>query len=298
MRNNIILGDRYRTLWGKDRLEDTLCGLSFRLSVPSFYQVNHAQCQRLYAKAVEFTQLTGKKTVLDLYCGVGTITLAMAKSAGKVIGAEIVPEAIEDAKDNAVRNGIENAEFFCGDASEIAAKLSRENLRPDVVTVDPPRKGLSEDVVTTIAQMAPKRVVYVSCDPATLARDVKRFDAAGYNAVRACAVDMFPRADHVETVILLSRKDVYERIKFDVNVEDLQGRASSTATYSEIKAYILEKYGLKVSSLYIAQIKDKCGFEKRDNYNIGEGKSKELICPPEKEQAIMDAFRHFGMLRD
>lgn len=206
MRNNVILGDRYRTLWGKDRLEDTLCGLSFRLSVPSFYQVNHAQCQRLYAKAVEFAQLTGKETVLDLYCGVGTITLAMAKSAGKVIGAEIVPEAIEDAKDNAVRNGIENAEFFCGDASEIAAKLSRENLRPDVVTVDPPRKGLSEDVVTTIAQMAPKRVVYVSCDPATLARDVKRFDAAGYNAVRACAVDMFPRADHVETVVCLERR--------------------------------------------------------------------------------------------
>ena len=170
-----------------------------------FYQVNHAQCQRLYAKAVEFAQLTGKETVLDLYCGVGTITLAMAKSAGKVIGAEIVPEAIEDAKDNANRNGVTNAEFFCGDAGEIAAKLAKEHLRPDVVTVDPPRKGLSEDVVTTIAQMAPKCVVYVSCDPATLARDVKRFAEVGYAAERACAVDLFPRADHVESVVRLKR---------------------------------------------------------------------------------------------
>ncbi len=206
-KNNVILGDRYRTLWGQDRLEDTLCGQVFHLSVPSFYQVNHAQCQRLYAKAVEFAQLTGRETVLDLYCGVGTITLAMAKTAGRVIGAEIVPEAIEDAKDNAARNDVENAEFFCGDASDIAAELARGRLRPDVVCVDPPRKGLAEDVVTTIAQMAPQRVVYVSCDPATLARDVKRFADNGYTAVRACAVDMFPRADHVETVVLLPRTE-------------------------------------------------------------------------------------------
>ena len=206
-KSNVILGDRYRTLWGSDRLEDTLLGRTFRLSVPSFYQVNHAQCERLYAKAVEFAQLSGRETVLDLYCGVGTITLTMAKAAGKVIGAEIVPEAIEDAKDNAKRNGVKNAEFFCGDALEIAAKLAKEHLRPDVVCVDPPRKGLAEGVVTTIAQMAPKRVVYVSCDPATLARDVKRFAEVGYAAERACAVDLFPRADHVETVVLLKKAE-------------------------------------------------------------------------------------------
>lgn len=204
-KNNVILGDRYRTLWGSERLEDTLCGQTFRLSVPSFYQVNHAQCERLYAKAVEFAQLTGKETVLDLYCGVGTITLTMAKHAGKVIGAEIVPEAIEDAKDNARRSGVANAEFFCGDAAEIAAKLARDRLHTDVVTVDPPRKGLAPEVIESIARMAPQRVVYVSCDPATLARDVKRFAAAGYTATRACAVDMFPRADHVESVVLMSR---------------------------------------------------------------------------------------------
>ena len=295
---NVILGDSYRTLWGRDWLEEELCGLTFRLSVPSFFQINRAQTEVLYERAVEFAGLTGGETVLDLYCGIGTISLAMAQKAGKVIGAEIVPEAIEDAKENAIRNGVTNADFFCGDAGQVAQKLSDKGVRPDVICVDPPRKGLAPDVPGILADMAPERIVYVSCDPATLARDVKRLAELGYVPHRAEAADLFPRTQHVETVVLLSRKDVYERIKFDVNVEDLQGRASSTATYSEIKAYILEKYGLKVSSLYIAQIKDKCGFEKRDNYNIGEVKSKELICPPEKEQAIMDAFRHFGMLRD
>jgi len=295
---NVVLGDRYRTLWGEDRLEQTLCGKQFRLSVPSFFQINPDQTEVLYSRAVDFAGLIGSETVLDLYCGIGTISLALADHAGKVIGAEIVPEAIEDAKENARRNGVTNTEFFCGDAGKIAQKLASEGVHPDVICVDPPRKGLAPGVTDILADMAPERIVYVSCDPATLARDVKLLAARGYRLVKAEAVDLFPRTHHVETVILLSRKDVYERIKFDVNVEDLQGRASSTATYSEIKEYILEKYGLKVSSLYIAQIKDKCGFEKRDNYNIGEGKSKELICPPEKEAAIMDAFRHFGMLRD
>ena len=200
-KTNVVLGDAYRTLWGADTLEDTLCGLVFRLSAPSFYQVNRAQCEKLYAKAAEYAALTGEETLLDLYCGAGTIGLSMAKHAGRVIGAEIVPEAIEDAKENAKRNGIENAEFFCGDASAVAARLAAGGLRPDVVTVDPPRKGLAEDVVRAIADMAPTRVVYVSCDPATLARDVKRFAALGYEAERACAVDMFPRADHVESIV-------------------------------------------------------------------------------------------------
>ncbi len=206
-RGNVILGDTYRTLWGKDFLEDTLCGLTFRLSVPSFYQINRAQAEKLYQKAIEFAAFTGDETVLDLYCGVGTITLAMAKHCKCVIGAEIVPQAIEDAKANAVRNGIANAEFFCGDASDVSAKFAAERLHPDVVTVDPPRKGLTEDVVQSIASMKPRRVVYVSCDPATLARDVRRFADLGYAAVRAAAVDMFPRADHVETVVSLDTGD-------------------------------------------------------------------------------------------
>ena len=203
---NVVLGERYRTVWGQDFLMDTLCGLEFKLSVPSFYQVNRDQAEVLYGKALEFADLTGTETALDLYCGIGTITLCLAKRAGRVIGAEIVPAAIRDAKENAARNHIENAEFFCGDAAEVAAKLEAEGLRPDVITVDPPRKGLAPEVIGSIAAMGPARVVYVSCDPATLGRDVKRFGELGYRAVRACAVDMFPGTRHVESVVRLDRQ--------------------------------------------------------------------------------------------
>ena len=206
-KGNVILGDRYRTLWGSDRLEDTLCGKTFRLSVPSFYQVNRVQAERLYAKAIEFAGLTGQETVLDLYCGAGTITLALSDHAKKVLGAEIVPEAIDDARENAARNGVKNAEFFLRRCVRCGKKSSRaKNLRPDVITVDPPRKGLAADVVESIAEMQPQRVVYVSCDSATMARDVKRLADLGYTAQRACAVDMFPRADHVEAVCLLTKE--------------------------------------------------------------------------------------------
>lgn len=202
-----ILGKEYRTLWGTDVLTDELCGLTFRLSVPSFYQVNREMAEVLYAKAVEFAALTGTETVLDLYCGAGTITQVMARHAGRVIGAEIVPEAIEDAKANAERNGVENVEFFCGDASAVAADFAAKGLRPDVICVDPPRKGLAPEVVRAAAQMAPRRIVYVSCDPATLARDVKLFAAEGYGAVRAAAVDMFPGTANVESVVALERRE-------------------------------------------------------------------------------------------
>ena len=204
-RGNVILGERYRTLWGRDYLMDTLCGLAFKLSVPSFYQVNRDQAEVLYGRALAYAGLTGTETVVDLYCGIGTITLCLAKRAGRVIGAEIVPAAIRDAGENAARNHIENAEFFCGDAAEAAARLEAEGLRPGVITVDPPRKGLAPEVIGSIAAMGPARVVYVSCDPATLGRDVKRFGELGYRAVRACAVDMFPGTRHVESVVLLER---------------------------------------------------------------------------------------------
>ena len=202
-----ILGKEYRTLWGTDVLTDELCGLTFRLSVPSFYQVNREMAEVLYDKAVEFAALTGTETVLDLYCGAGTITQVIARHAGRVIGAEIVPEAIEDAKANAERNGVENVEFFCGDASAVAADLAAKGLRSDVICVDPPRKGLAPEVVRAAAQMAPRRIVYVSCDPATLARDVKLFAAEGYGAVRAAAVDMFPGTANVESVVALERRE-------------------------------------------------------------------------------------------
>lgn len=293
-KGNVILGDRYRTLWGSDRLEDTLCGKTFRLSVPSFYQVNRVQAERLYAKAIEFAGLTGQETVLDLYCGAGTITLALSDHAKKVLGAEIVPEAIDDARENAARNGVKNAEFFCGDASDVAKKLARENLRPDVITVDPPRKGLAADVVESIAEMQPGRVVYVSCDSATMARDVKRLADLGYTAQRACAVDMFPRADHVETVVLLSRET--NPLTVEVRMEVETGEVKEHPTYKRIQEYVLEKYGFKVHTAYIAEVKRMVGLDMHKAPNAVEQRKHEYHpCPPEKVEAIKDALRHFGL---
>jgi len=203
---NVILGDRYRTLWGQDWLEEVLCGLTFRLSVPSFFQINRAQTERLYRTALDLAGLTGRETVLDLYCGIGTISLVLAGQAGRVIGAEIVPQAIEDAKENARRSGIKNAEFFCGDAGAVAQRLAREGVRPQVICVDPPRKGLAPEVPAILAGMAPDRIVYVSCDPATLARDVDRLAPLGYRAEQARGVDLFPRTCHVEAIVLLQRE--------------------------------------------------------------------------------------------
>lgn len=204
-RGNVILGEKYRTLWGRDYLMDTLCGLEFKLSVPSFYQVNRDQAEALYGKALDYAGLTGRETVLDLYCGIGTISLCLARLAGHVIGAEVVPQAIEDARANALRNGVTNAEFFCGDAGEVAARLAGQGVRPQVICVDPPRKGLAPEVPAVLASMAPDRIVYVSCDPATLARDVKRLEELGYRAVQAQPVDLFPRTAHVETVLRMER---------------------------------------------------------------------------------------------
>ena len=204
---NVILGNTYVPLWGRDWLEEELCGLTFRLSVPSFFQINREQTQRLYSAALEFAQLTGTETVLDLYCGIGTISLALAKRAGRVIGAELVPQAIADAGENARRNGVANAEFFCGDAGAISQRLAAEGVRPQVICVDPPRKGLAPQVPAILAGMAPDRIVYVSCDPATLARDTDRFIQLGYQAIRVQGVDLFPRTAHVETIVLLQREN-------------------------------------------------------------------------------------------
>ncbi len=297
-RGNVILGEKYRTLWGQDYLMDTLCGLQFKLSVPSFYQVNRDQAEVLYGKALEYAALTGEETVLDLYCGTGTITLCLAQQAKRAIGAEIVPPAIADARENAERNGIGNAEFFCGDASDIAAKLEAEGLRPDVITVDPPRKGLAPDVIASVAGMAPERVVYVSCDPATLGRDVKLFAGLGYQAERAAAVDMFPGTAHVETVCLLSKLQSKEHIEIEVKMDELDlTAAEKKATYEEIREYVFEHTGLKVSHLYIAQVKQKYGIIERENYNKPKSENaKQPQCPPEKEKAITEALQHFGMI--
>ena len=205
-RGNTVLAGHFAVLWGREQIEDELCSLRFSLSPRSFYQVNRDQAEKLYEKAVEYAGLTGRETVIDLYCGTGTITLCMARGAGKAIGAEIVEAAVEDARRNAERNGVQNAEFICADAGKAAALLKERGVRPDVVVVDPPRKGLSADVIETIAEMSPDRVVYVSCDPATLSRDLRLFSALSYAPQKAEAFDLFPRTSHVETVCLLSRK--------------------------------------------------------------------------------------------
>lgn len=205
-KGNRVLGEETRILWGSDAIEDTLCGLKFRISPRSFYQVNRDQAELLYGKALKAADLHGTETVLDLYCGTGTITLCLAGKAKTVIGVEVVDAAIEDAKENARRNGIENARFFCADAGQAAQKLWEEGIKPDVIVVDPPRKGLSADVIDAIVKMSPDRVVYVSCDPATLARDVKLLMERGYALTHAEAVDMFPRCSHVETVVCLGGK--------------------------------------------------------------------------------------------
>ena len=299
-KGNAVLGDKFITLHGPGYIEDTLCGLTFRLSPRSFYQVNHHQAQRLYETAIAQAGITKQDTVLDLYCGVGTITLAMASAAGKVIGVEVVPQAVEDARDNAKRNGIENAEFFCGDAGQAALQLEREGVRPDVVVVDPPRKGLNADTIEALSRMSPRRIVYVSCDPATLSRDVALLKERGYELKTAQAADLFPRCAHVETVVLLSKGEIDSKnIRVEFSLEDMDmSEFQDGATYPQIKAYVLEHTGLKVSSLYISQVKRKCGLEVGKNYNLpkSEDSRQAPTCPPEKENAIREALQYFGMI--
>ena len=298
-KGNAVLGEKFITLYGPGFIEDTLCGLRFRLSPRSFYQVNHHQAQRLYQAAIEQAAITRDDLVLDLYCGVGTITLAMAGSAGKVIGVEVIEQAVADARDNARRNGIHNAEFFCGDAGQAALELEKQGIHPDVITVDPPRKGLNADTIEAIDRMAPRRLVYVSCDPATLARDVALLKERGFHLISAQAADLFPRCAHVETVVLLSKGEVdSKKIRVEFSLEDMDmSEFQDGATYTQIKDYVLEHSGLKVSNLYISQIKRKCGIEVGKNYNLPKSEdSRQPLCPPEKEKAIREAFKYFGII--
>lgn len=297
-KGNAVLGDKFITLYGPGYIEDTLCGLNFRLSPRSFYQVNHHQAQRLYGAAIEQAAISKDDLVLDLYCGVGTITLAMAGAAGKVIGVEVIPQAVEDARDNARRNGIENAEFFCGDAGQAALELESKGIHPDVIVVDPPRKGLNADTIEAIDRMNPRRLVYVSCDPATLARDVALLKERGFALKSAQAADLFPRCAHVETVVLLSRKKVSDHLRIAVNTADLETDAGRIITNEDIKSYIEEKYGFKVHSAYIGQVREKLGVRLHENYNDSHtSPRKPTVCPEEKEAAIVDALNYYGLLK-
>ena len=298
-RTNVVLGRELRTLWGKPTIRDTLCRLEFEISPHAFYQVNRTQAEALYNKAAEYAGLTGAETLLDLYCGTGTIGLSMASRAKKLIGAEIIPAAVENARKNAAHNHVTNAEFLCGDAKDAARILYERGERPDVIVIDPPRKGCDAAVITSIAAMRPTRVVYVSCDPATLARDLKQFTAEDYNIEAVTPVDMFPGTAHVETVVLLSKGEVdSKKIRVEFSLEDMDmSEFQDGATYPQIKEYVLEHTGLKVSNLYISQIKRKCGIGVGKNYNLPKSEdSRQPQCPPEKEKAIREAFKYFGMI--
>ena len=305
-RGNAILGRETLCLYGKDSIEDKIGELSFSISVPSFYQVNPAQTEKIYGKALEYAALTGEETVWDCYCGIGTISLFLAQKAKQVYGLEIVPEAIENAKKNAEKNGLHNTEFYVGAAEEVLPKWVEEQKRNgkdvghlvDVVTLDPPRKGCDEACLSAVLELSPRRIVYVSCDPGSLARDMKYLREGGYTLEKWVGIDNFPRTGHVETVALLSKLDVDKHIDVEIKLDELDlTSAESKASYAQIKEYILEKFDLKVSTLYIAQIKKKCGIVLRENYNKSK-KEKQVIpkCTPEKEEAIMDALRHFKMI--
>ena len=297
-RTNVILGTDIRVLWGKGTMEDTLCGLRFSVSPLSFFQVNPAQTEKLYGLALEYAGLTGSETVVDAYCGAGTISLLLAQKAKKVIGIEIVPEAIQNANENAVRNHIENAEFRVGATEELLPRLIADGLRPDVIVLDPPRKGCDPAVLEAIIAAAPKRVVYVSCGAPTLARDAKLLAEGGYTAEKVQCVDMFCWTGAVETVMSLVQQNPDDIVKVGIDADELAvTKAESKATYGEIQARVKEQTGLNVTPLYIAQVKRKHGIIERECYNKAKSESaKMLICPPDKEKAIEEALRFFGMI--
>ena len=324
---NVIMGTEGRVLWGQNTITDVIhrrsieeinsgkdClrydskenapqGITFAISPLSFYQVNPIQTEKLYSLALEYAGLTGEETVWDLYCGIGTISLFMAQCAKEVHGVEIVPQAIKDARKNAERNHIENATFYVGKAEEVLPRLyEEEHIFADVICVDPPRKGCDEACLNTIIKMAPKRIVYVSCDSATLARDLKYLCENGYEIRKVRAVDQFGQTVHVETVVLLSqlkqKPDDYINVTIELDDVDITS-AETKATYDEIKKYVFEhNAGMKVSNLYISQVKRKCGIEVGKNYNLPKNEdSRQPQCPEDKERAIVEALEHFKMIQ-
>ena len=298
-RSNVILGDKVKTIWGEDYITDKIGDISYEISPLSFFQVNPKQTWKLYSKALEYADLHGEETVWDLYCGIGTISLFLAQKAKFVRGVEIVPAAIEDARRNAKLNDIGNVEFFVGKAEEVLPREYEKNgVYADVIVVDPPRKGCDEMLLKTILKMQPKRVVYVSCDSATLARDLRFLCDNGYELKKVCGVDQFPQTVHVETVVLLSQQKPDDTIEIDLDLDELDATSAELkATYQEIKDYVLKEFGLKVSNLYISQVKRKCGIEVGENYNLPKSENARVPqCPKEKEDAIKAALKYYAMI--
>mgnify|MGYP000178658016 CR=1 FL=1 len=299
-RTNLVLGDNQRVLYGKGYIEDILCGCRFRISPKSFYQINPVQTEVLYGKAIEFANLKGNETVLDTYCGIGTIGIIAAKNgAGNVIGAELNGDAVRDAIVNARANNLKNIRFYKADAGEFMREAADEDEKPDVVFMDPPRAGSDRKFLDSLIKMSPKKVVYVSCNPETLARDLAYLTQnSPYKAQKIQPVDRFPHTAHIETVVKLVRKtpDAYVDLKVDMDELDLTA-SEAKATYEEIKQYILDKYDTKVSNLYIAQVKEKYGIIERENYNKPKSaNTKQSQCPAEKAVMIEEAFKHFKMI--
>ena len=310
-RSSAVLGSREKTLYGPGFVLDTLCGTQFAISSRSFYQVNRTQTEVLYKKALELAKLTGRETVIDAYCGIGTIGLCAAPLAKQVIGVERNPAAVKDAAANARRNKIANARFVCADATEWMAAAAGEGLHPDVVFLDPPRAGSTPECIAAVNKMKPRRVVYVSCDPETLARDVAAFTRLGWRAAKFCPVDLFPQTKHVETVVLLSHKKADSYIHIDVEfgegegkipVDSIAKRAEAykpkeKVTYKMIKEYIEAKYGFKVHTAYIAEVKRDLGLPMYDAPNaVEELKQPKKHPTPEKVEAIKDALRYFAVI--
>ena len=311
-RNNVILGEKVRLLWGQPYITDKIGEISYQISPLSFFQVNPYQTGRLYGKALEYAQLSGNETVWDLYCGIGTISLFLAQKAKMVRGVEIIPAAIENAKENACLNGFDNTEFFVGKAEEVLPEqFARTGERADVIVVDPPRKGCDETLLSTIIKMQPDRVVYVSCDSATLARDLKYLCERGYELKKVCPVDMFPNTVSVETVVLLSHKkpDGHINVKVEfgegegkVPLDNIAKRAEEykpkeRVTYKMIKEYIEAKYGFKVHTAYIAEVKRDLGLPMYDAPNaVEELKQPRKHPTAEKVEAIKDALKHFEVI--
>ena len=298
-KTNVILGKKTVCLCGAETISDTLCGVPVSLSPQSFYQVNTAQAERLFAEAKRLAAPQKHELLLDLYCGAGAIGLSMADAVGKVIGVEVVPQAVADAKQNAARAGITNAEYYAGDAGTIAAKFAADGTHPDIIVLDPPRKGCDTVTLDACLTMHPSRIVMISCNPATAARDAAYLCENGYSADVLRPADFFPRTGHVETVVLLSKLNPSSdnRVRFSVDTDEVFSESMhGNATYKQIKEFVKAQTGLTVSSLNIAQCKDKVGLDKRDNYNVGADGHKVPSCPPEKEEAIVLAFKHFGMI--
>ena len=301
-KTSAVLGDKEHILRGPGYMEDVLCGFTFRISSRSFYQVNPVQTELLYRKVLEFAALTGKEIVLDAYCGIGTLSLLAAERAGKVLGVEINADAVRDARINAGYNRCGNVAFFHKDAGALIERIARqpEGLdRPDVIIMDPPRSGSTEQFLNAVIQLAPQKLIYVSCNPHTQKQDTDYLKKNGYQVDKLQAVDCFGHTYHVETVVLLSKGIVDSRkVKVDFSLEDMDlSEFKGKATYEQIKAYVLEQTGLKVSSLYIAQIKKKCGLDVGENFNLPKSENaRQPQCTPEKEEAIMQAFKHFGIV--